>query len=167
MSKKFNKSYLWVIIPSVIAGLFFLGLIIHFIVFNLTYVSPQQEIIESIGKSECEVYYSNNGFQDYTDFAVYNYSDADIEKSENFSKNYNQNVIENYLDDFEKTVNSYTEDIEIKRHYKFNREIIDSEDYIYIYDKADDGELHSQFMYYDIYIFDIQTEKLYYFHNNM
>lgn len=163
----FKKSYLWIIIPSVIAGLSFIGLIIHFIVFNLTYVSPQQEVIESIGKSECEVYYSNNGFQDYTDFAIYTYTDADIEKSDYFNKTYSQNKLDSYLSDFEKMVSSYNDDIEIKKYYNFDRSVIDSEDYIYIYDKADDEELYSQYIYYDIYIFDIQTEKLYYFHNNI
>ena len=64
-------------------------------------------------------------------------------------------------------VNSYSDDREIKKNYSFDKSIIDNEDYIYIYDKSDDEELYDQFEYYDIYIFDIQSEKLYYFHNNI
>lgn len=165
--KKFNKSYLLIIISSVIFGLLFLGIILGFIIFNFTYVSPQQKIIDSIGKCECEVYYSNNGFQDYTDFAVYTYSEPEIVKSEKFRKAYNKNKLESYLNNFEAMVNSYSDDIEIKKNYSFDRGIIDNEDYIYIYDKSDDEEFYDQFEYYDIYIFDIQSEKLYYFHNNI
>ena len=148
--KKFNKSYLLIIIPSVIFCLLFSGIILGFVIFNFTYVSPQEKIIDSIGKSECEVYYSNNGFQEYTDFAVYTYSEPEIVKSENFRKAYNKNKLESYL-----------------KNYSFEKSIIDNEDYIYIYDKSDDEELYDQFENYDIYIFDIQSEKLYYFHNNI
>ena len=165
--KEFDKSYLLVIIPSVISGLLFLGVILDFIIFNFTYVSPQQKIIDSIGKSECEVYYSNNGFRDYTDFAVYTYSEPEIVKSEKFRKAYNKNELESYLSNFENMVISYSDDVEIKKNYRFDRSIIDDEDYIYIYDKSDDEELYAQFECYDIYIFDIQSEKLYYFHNNI
>ena len=165
--KKFNKSYLLIIIPSVIFCLLFSGIILGFVIFNFTYVSPQEKIIDSIGKSECEVYYSNNGFQEYTDFAVYTYSEPEIVKSENFRKAYNKNKLESYLNNFENMVNSYSDDREIKKNYSFDKSIIDNEDYIYIYDKSDDEELYDQFENYDIYIFDIQSEKLYYFHNNI
>ncbi len=165
-TKKKNKLFFILLIPIIIIVFVFLAFAIRFIIFNFTYVSPQEEIIQSIGKYECLEYYSNNGFQDYTDYGVYSYDNPKIDEAEDFKPCSDFTQLNEYLDNFENWVYSYSPDIEIRK-YNFERSIIDESDYYCIKDKSFEDDFRSQFDSYDIYIFDTQTEKLYYFHQNI
>ena len=155
------------LIPFVLTALVIVGFIVHFLVFSFTYVSPQEEIIASIGEYECIGYYSNGGFQDYTDYAVYDYNEPDIENAERFERVNETAELNEYLNNFEKWVSACAEDSDLKMNYNFDRSIIDKNDYFCIRDKASEDSSYTAFNDYDIYVFDSQTEQLYYFHNNI
>lgn len=134
---------------------------------------PEDKILKSLGKYEKHVIFFEGDFQDYTDYAKYYYSTADIDTNNYFTKiqDYDTDKINEHLDDFEgwiETIKGNNESAEIVVNYDFDRTIIDVEDYIYINSETqtwDDG--HTSFVKYDIYFFDIQTLVLYYFHNNI
>ena len=80
-------------------------------------------------------------------------------------------IINTHLDDFEgwiETIKDSEPSSEVVVNYDFDREIIDTEDYVYI-----DSEEHTwsngytALVRYNIYLFDTQTQVLYYFHNNI
>ena len=140
---------------------------VKFYKFNSEYISPQEEIIFSVGECECLGYYST-GFRDFTDYAIYSYNDPSIKNNENFKKATDVNDLMTYLDDYEKWVASYGDDsdAEIQKNYNFDRDIIDENDYYCIVDKSESEKNYEKFRYYDIYIFDSQSNKLYFFHEN-
>ncbi|MGN0115597.1 MAG: hypothetical protein ACI396_09735, partial [Acutalibacteraceae bacterium] len=77
-----------------------------------------------------------------------------------------------YLDDFEKWVDLIREGkpkSELAENYDFDRSAIDDSDYYYIggrnSETLSDIDYNGQSLY-DIYFFDLQTNTLYYFHNN-
>lgn len=168
--KKLSKSFDIICrIAVVTIVLFVIGFIIKFIHFSVTFVSPQEQVINSIGENECVAYYSGGVFQDFTDYAIYSYSNPRIEGNENFSKVTDTEEINTYLDDFQKWVDMYPEDEEIRENYNFDRNIIDESDYVYIADRSteESDSMYEKFDSYDFYIYDSQSKRLYYFHNNI
>ena len=133
----------------------------------------EDKILNSLGKYEEHVYFSEGQFQDFTDYAKYYYASTNIDENTYFTKIQDSDLpkINEYLDDFEgwiETIEDGDSSCEIVLNYDFNRDIIDKEDYIYIYSETqtwDDG--HTSLVNYDIYFFDAQTFILYYFHNNI
>lgn len=131
------------------------------------------KVVDSLGEYDNYVFYSEGGPQDYTDYAKYYYTSANIFGNRYFTKieDYNLDNINEHLDDFEgwiETIKRNDASCEIVTKYDFNRKIIDMEDYIYIYSEEhtwDDG--FTSLVNYDIYFFDVQTLVLYYFHNNI
>ena len=154
-------------IMFVLIALFVIGFIVWFINFNANFVSPQEEVFQSIGEYECVEYYSSNTIQDFTDFGVFYYSKPEIENAENFSEISDEKELFEYIDNFEGWVKGYPDDYEIKQYYNFDRAIIDKKDYIYIADKSSEDDTYPKFHSYDLYFFDLQSQKLYYFHNNL
>jgi hypothetical protein len=49
------------------------------------------------------------------------------------------------------------------QNYHFDRNILDTEDYFYIYNHYEE----KPYWNYDLWLFDSQTNVLYYFHNNI
>lgn len=152
----------------------FLGLAILFFISLLSSCAvPEDKILNSLGKYDHNEYYSEGYFQDYTDYAKYYFSSANIAENEYFNKIQNSDVeaLNEHLDDFESWIQCYCEDDsskEIVVNYDFDRSLIDDADYIYIYsekDEWDDGSV--SLVNYDVYFFDSQTQVLYYFHNNI
>ena len=133
----------------------------------------EDKILNSLGEYEKHVYFSEGEFQDFTDYAKYYYVSTNIDGNTYFTKiqDFDLNKINEHLDDFEgwiETIKDGDSSCEIVINYDFNRDIIDEEDYIYIYSETqtwDDG--HTSLVNYDIYFLDIQTLVLYYFHNNI
>ncbi len=166
--KKINKPLLIACIPFVIFVIAVIVFIVKFAIFNATYIPDYQEEINLIGENERITYYSNDGFQDYTDYAVYTFSYANIENNQNFQKLGEQrSELEAYLDNFENWVKISREDSEIHKYYDFDKSIIDENDYIYISDKSENESMYSKFDSYNVYIFDTQTNMLYFFHSNI
>lgn len=129
----------------------------------------------SLGRYENVEYYTDGGFQDHTDYAKYTYSSPTLADNK-YLVRLDQRRIERlngYLDDFKKWVDLIREGnpkSELAENYDFDRSVIDDGDYYYI--GGGYGETLSDIDYndqsrYDIYYFDIQTNTLYYFHNNV
>lgn len=137
--------------------------------------APEDKVLNSLGEYKSREYYSEGEFQDFTDYAKYYYDSVDFTNNEYFSKigPSDMDVLNEHLDDFESWIETYRKgyaSCEIVINYDFDRSIIDSEDYLYIESKQyndpwDDGNM--VFASYNIYFFDIQTNTLYYFHNNI
>ncbi len=135
--------------------------------------TPEDVVLTSLGEYDDHVFYSEGGFQDFTDYAKYYYTSVSIDENEYFTKIQESDFtnINEHLDDFEswiETIKDGDASHEIVVNYDFDRSIIDTEDYIYIYSEKhtwDDGD--TSLVDYDIYFFDTQTLVLYYFHNNI
>lgn len=128
----------------------------------------QEKVSESIGECDNEVMWTHGGFQDYTDYGIYSYSSVNL-KDNQFLKPFTDNDIEKingFIDNFESWVDTFKENApndELVLNYKFDRSVIDNSDYFYISETDSDME----FSDYDVFIFDSQTNTLYYFHNNI
>ena len=134
---------------------------------------PEDAVIASLGKYEKNEFFTSGGFQDYTDYAKYYFTSANIVENKYLNKVQEIDfvIINTHLDDFEgwiETIKNSESSSEVVVNYDFNRKIIDTEDYFYI-DSEDhtwsDG--HTSLVRYNIYLFDTQTQVLYYFHNNI
>ena len=134
---------------------------------------PEDKVIASLGKYEKYEYFTSGGFQDSTDYAKYFFSSANVVENKYLNKIQETDyaIINTHLDDFEgwiETIKDSYPSCEVVVNYDFDREIIDVEDYFYI----DSEELtwsdgYTSLVRYDIYLFDTQTQVLYYFHNNI
>ena len=130
----------------------------------------------SLGAYKSREFYSEGAFQDFTDYAKYHYYSVDFSDNEYFTKIEHSGTdnLNAYLDNFEKWIKAIRENdesCEIVMNYDFDRSLIDNEDYLYIYFKnyEFDGVDYEdmKFFNYSIYFFDVQTNTLYYFHNNI
>ena len=130
--------------------------------------SRQDEVLNSMGDYTEQCFYTHGEFQDYTDFAIYACSSAELNGHPIFSpvSEENRETMDSFIDDFEEWVsvigNNDPAD-ELAVNYSFDRSIIDSLDYYYIYENKD----YPKFGCYDVWFFDSQTNLLYYFHSNI
>ena len=136
-------------------------------------VEPEDKILKSLEEYDDYEFYSEGEFQDFTYYAKYFYSSANLAENEYFTKIQKADItnMNDHLDDFEGWIETFKEgdpQREIVVNYDFDRSIIDTEDYIYIESELlewDNG--HTSYANYNIYFFDTQTQILYYFHNNI
>lgn len=132
------------------------------------------KVVDSLGNCEKEEFYTSGGFQDFTDYAKYYFVSSDIEDNEYFIKLSDDSidVLNQYIDNFEgwiECIEGVEPDNEVVINYDFDRSIIDTDDYGYVFDmctKESDVD-YNQFECYDAYFFDFQTQVLFYFHNNI
>ena len=161
-----------------IISLFFVALFT--VVLICSCFTPRQKIvISTLGEYEKEEFYSSGGFQDYTDYGKYYFNEVpSIEDNEYFKFVAETDIVvlNGYIDNFDNWVNlisespSNKEDRELVKNYDLDRTIINEGDFFYIYDKMGEpiGESqYEQYECYDVYIFDIESCTLYYFHNNI
>ena len=133
----------------------------------------EDKVIASLGEYDKEDFFTSGGFQDYTDYAKYYYTSIDMEGNKYFKKVTESDftAINTHLDDFESWIENIRDgepSNEVAVHYDFDRSIIDTEDYLYIDSEEhtwDDGS--TSLVRYNVYLFDTQTQVLYYFHNNI
>lgn len=154
------------VLMSLMLGLFLCG------------CASSDEVILSLPRYQDVVMYTEGGFQDYTDYAIYTYGDLDesvLERNWFLHKISSHEIADiwAYIDDFEGWVWTYRaggDDSELAAHYAFDRAVIDECDYIYIRTKEatpiGDGTC-GRFDDYSVYFFDTNTNRLYYFHNNI
>lgn len=136
---------------------------------------PPDPVVSSLGEYIDYVYYSSDGFQDYTTYAKYHYPSASFEGNAYFKKIEQSDFseIKRHLDDFEEwvTTDIQTDSSSELVNYDFDFASIDTEDYFYI--ESEEGEMYNSgtiftfFYKYNVYFFDTQTKTLYYFHNNI
>ena len=154
-----------------LTGIIILLCILASTLFSCT--SPENKILNSLGEYKDYICYTEGAFQDYTDYAKYYYDSVDFTDNEYFSKIQQSDIdiLNEHLDDFESWIETFREgdaSREIVVHYDFDRSLIDCEDYLYIKSEKhtwSDGTTSLE--YYDVYFFDIQTNTLYFFHNNI
>jgi len=133
----------------------------------------EDPIVASLGKYTDSEYYITDGFQDYTIYAKYGYSSAELSENLWLEKIQETNlpVIHAHLDDYEGwigTIGRTEPGSEVVVNYDFDRSVIDAEDYFYIDSEEhtrEDG--HTILVNYDVYFFDVQSKILYFFHNNI
>ena len=132
--------------------------------------TPKDKVIASLGEYETKEFFSSGGIQDYTFYAKYYFTTANVAQNDYFNKIKETDFsnINKHLDDFDGWIEISAPSSEVVVNYDFDRGIIDTEDYFYIYSEEhtwDSG--YTTLVNYNIYLFDIQTQVLYYFHNNI
>ena len=134
---------------------------------------PEDKVITSLGEYEKKEFFTSGGVQDYTDYAKYFFISDNVVDNKYLNKiqEADFDIINTYLDDFEgwiETIKNSEPASEVVVNYDFDREIIDTEDYFYIdSEKHTWSDGHTSLVMYNIYLFDSQTQVLYYFHNNI
>ncbi len=133
---------------------------------------PLDSKLSSLGSYKKKEFYSNDGFQDYTDYAKYFYDSVDVSDNPYFSAVDEEGMalLNEYLDNFEEWVSVTDPETDVAKFYDFDRGLIDTEDYYYIYDREGEPIGHAsydRFDSYNVYFLDIQTNTVYYFHNNI
>ena len=128
----------------------------------------QDKVLSSLGKYDSKQVWTHGEFQDYTDFGKYFYISVSIDQNNYFQKvtSTDTETICSFIDNFEDWIDTFRNNDpkdELVLNYSFDRSIIDTEDFFYIYE----GENYPQFGCYDVWFFDSQTKILYYFHNNI
>ena len=115
----------------------------------------QDKVLNSLGQYDSKQIWSHGEFQDYTDFGIYSYQSANLNKNEYFTQISKSDIetIYTFIDDFEKwidTIQNNEPDSDLVINYSFDRSIIDTGDYLYIYE----GENSPKFASYDVFFFD-------------
>lgn len=130
-------------------------------------------IISALGTYSHREFYSEGAFQDFTDYGKYYFISTSVGQSPYFRPLQASDlpVIHEHLDDFENWIEVFRStdpSRKIVQNYDFDRQIIDTEDYIYLVSEThtwNDG--HTSLVSYTLYFFDSQSLVLYYFHNNI
>ena len=130
--------------------------------------NESDEVVASLGKYKSKEVYSSGTVQDFTDYAKYCFDSVDFSDNSYFQiiTESSRENLEAHIDDFEKWVQAVSDtdaDNEVVVNYDFDRSVISDSDYIYIYDDPD----YPEFGNYNVYYFDVETNILYYFHNNI
>ena len=157
------------ILLAIVLGI---GLLTTTLLFGYLY-SQQKSVIASLPDYESKEFYTSGGFQDYTDYAKYTYDNItlqDLESSKFFTITTADDVEEIllHIKDFERWVEACGG--KLKENYDFDKTIVSEGDFFYIETK--DGEpigqgTYGKFDNYTVYYFDIETQIMYYFHNNI
>jgi hypothetical protein len=152
----------------------FAALLLTFaLLITLCACSHTDSVIDSLPDYKSEVFYTSGGFQDFTDYAKYSYESItvqDLEASEYFNAATAEDVEEIllHIENFEEWVETIGD--ELKDNYDFDKDIVSEDDFFYIETKAGEpiGQgTYGKFDNYTVYYFDIETQMLYYFHNNI
>ena len=134
----------------------------------------ENPVLNSLGEYKSKEYYSHGGFQDYTDYGKYYYESVDFTDNEYFNLLENTPdllLFMNCLNDFEDmidTIKKSNKNDELVVNYDFDSSTVDDTDYFYIESETHTWESgNTSFVKYDVYFYDVQTNVLYYFHNNI
>lgn len=156
-------------------ALFFVLLVIVLVVIMavLTSIFFKDPVLSALPKAAQEELYTSGGFQDFTDYGKYHYTDiseASLQETGYLSKMEQSDVeeMQEYLDNFEGRVKSVGG--EVQEGYDFDRSLPSPGDYLYL--KTKEGEpigdtAYRKFDNYTLYYFDLDTQVLYYFHSNI
>ena len=128
--------------------------------------SPEDPVLDSLPDYIGKEYYTCGGFQDYTDYAKYTYQITEAEFAGNpyFQQVTKDSIpkILSYLEDFEGWVSC--EDFPAGA-YDFDKTLVKEGDYFCIVNKYPEPD--REFANYNVYYFSLETQTLYYFHNNI
>ncbi len=129
-------------------------------------------VVSSLPKYASKEYYTSGGFQDFTDYTKYTYKSVDNDDLQNSP--YFKMVTEDDIEEILLHIENFEEWVEIcggelEENYDFDKSIISIGDYFYIktkYDETSDSIL-DKFFDYTVYFFDLDSQVLYLFQNNM
>lgn len=165
---------------AIFIAIILLSHLVLMVIFSTTLTDPvtvTDPVIESLPPCESKVMYTCGGWQDFTDFGIYDFSTIDISELNNnkyfSSVNTELSNVLSYIEDFEKWVECHRRSDasqELPANYNFDEAVIDEKDYFYV--KTKEGTpigsgTYGKFDNYSLYLFDTQTKTLYYFHNNI
>lgn len=132
-------------------------------------------VIASLPPYRSKTFYTSGGFQDYTDYAKYTYflpvTERMLENNGYFEKVAEENIAEilAHIDDFSGWVRICGG--ELLENYDFVPSAIEEGDYFYIKSKygqpIGQSSAYEKFDHYTLYYFDIESQILYCFHNNI
>lgn len=146
---------------------------IGFLINQLSSIIYENPVIASLSRWDSSDCYYSDGFQDYTDYCKYYYENQnniidEIKNNQYFKSVTNDDIEElnSYFDNFE----GWLKWVEYKEEYDFQRSCIDSEDYFYIENKETSekyADYPDKYSAYNVYFFDVQTQTLFFIHNNI
>ena len=163
-----NKSFA---VAGIVLSIVRLIIVIVLIVLFVLLVGFSQANIVGIPKGYIKKYeyYDKDGFQDYTDYAKYVYTDKNIViKSGNY-KIVTKDDVENIKGYFNNT-RSWMSELSRLDEYDFDENIINEGDYVMIITKEGQKIGNSKYKKYDnysVYFYDVETNTLYYIHSNI
>ncbi len=118
-------------------------------------------VIGSLGRYIDYEYYGG-GWQDVTIYAKYSFEEPRLENNKYFVKvEGHKSEIIGFLEYYQKWIDIHDFESELVKSYDFNRDCIDALDYFYI-----DGDIENVSSG-NLYFYDIQSNVLYWFHNNI
>lgn len=165
MKKAIKVILITISIPLILFAILSIFVTIWSINYDKNYVSPEEEILYSIGGD----YKCTNGcfigVRDYVQYTVYEFDEPVIDNAVNLEKIEDKTELISYIDAFNNWIEPHKDD-EYKT-YDFDISIIDKSDYYYIYDKSAEDEDYYKYKYYDVYFYDSQTKTIYVFHSHL
>ena len=143
----------------------FFWVFIFMIIFDGVAQISENDVVDSLPQYDEYESYSGDDFQDITSYEKYYYSYLCIEDvvyNEYLEKVEQEDIpeIKAYIENFEMWVR---EEPDVEEGYDFDLSEIEEGDYFYI----ETDEFYDEYGCYDVYYFDMETEILYYFHNNI
>lgn len=145
----------------------FLCVFIAVLLLFCTGCSLVESVLISLPEYGSNEYYSYGALGDYTDFGIFHF---DFPIAEHIAENLyfsqvgqDRDVILQYLENYEKWVETVTkyEDPTFSEHYTYDITMLDSEDWYFLDSKYENTDN------YDLFLFDTQTNTLYFFHSNI
>lgn len=158
-----KKKYLIVLITAVAV---FVGLLC----INKALMWLSNPVVSSLPRYQEKEGYISDGFQDYTIYREYHYTNSkkmnkSLEKSLFFEKVEDDDVgvINGYLDNFK----AWLKHTDFENECKFDSECIDTSDYWYLINKWEKDGDEQVYYDYDLYYYDDETMTMFMIHNNI
>lgn len=142
---------------------------IAFAVSGCSKLSFNKSVLSVLPDCDREETYYSDGFQDYTDFCKYYYSDdkiiEDIKKSFYFNELDDSNMqrVNSFFNDFE----GWVAHEDFYDEYDFSTDCINNGDYYSLYIPEHLRESNENYYSYSMFYFDCESMILYYIHNNI
>ncbi len=160
-------------ILTIIAIVFVIVLVVGFLMNQLVSKIFENPVIASLPKYDDSDCYYGEGFQDFTDYCKYYFSEESdiieaLKNNQYFKLVTDSDVeeVKSYFENFE----GWVEYEEYKDKYDFEDDCVDTLDYFYIENK-DTCEKYAnypdKYSAYNVYFFDTQTKILFYIHSNI
>ena len=160
-------------ILAMIAFVIMIALSAAFLFAQFLFLLGDSAVMGSLPNYVGSACYYSDGFQDYTDYCKYYFSEeshiVEALKENNYFRlvtDHDTEEIKSYFDDFE----DWVQFTEYKDNYDFEADCIDTSDFFYIENKdtcekyADYPDKYSA---YNVYFFDVQTKTLFFIHSNI
>jgi len=137
-------------------------------------ISYRDPVISSLPPERQGKMYTHGEFQDYTDYGKYQYADITdetLQTNPHFQMVTAEDIrkLTAYLENFESWVAEARdcENCDLAEMYDFSPEMFREGDYFWIVTQHDSEDSVWKYSSYDVYYFSMESQALYYFHNNI